>query len=219
MVRKTSLDIKKLTYLAMLTALVVVLQMVIAPLIGAATGLSPALVLIPIVLGVASCGLGAGAWLGAIFSLIVIFDPTTVPFLDHNIFLTVLLVFAKGVGSALLAGLIFKLIVDRNKYVAIFAAALAAPVINTGIFVIGCLLFFRELTGVEVYTLFTTVNFGVETAINVVLVPGIYQLLEVTGVLPKRPVSVTRKPDPSFEVEELDAGCVISSESDTKEHM
>ena len=181
--KKTSVDIRKLTYLAMLTALVVVLQVLIAPLIGAATGLSPALVLIPIVLGVASCGIGAGAWLGGVFSLIVMFDPTTVPFLQYNAVLTVLLVFLKGVGSGVIAGVIFKLISKKSKMLAIFLAAVSAPIANTGIFVIGCILFFRELTGVGVYSLFITVNFAVELAVNAVLVPAIYHILEATNVL------------------------------------
>ena len=183
---KSTFDIRKMTYLAMLTALVIVLQLWLAPLIGAATGLSPALVLVPFVLGVASCGLGAGAWLGAVFSVIVIFDPTTIPFLEYNPVMTVVLVFAKGMGSAVLAGLVFKLISKKSKYVAILASALSAPILNTGIFVIGCLLFFRELTGVGIYTLFITVNFAVELAVNVVLVPAIYHLLETTRVLQKR---------------------------------
>lgn len=177
--------IRKLTYMAMLTALVIVLQLVIAPLIGAATGLSPALVLIPIVLGVASCGIGAGAWLGAVFSLIVIFDPTTVPFMDHNLLLTILLVFAKGVGSGVVAGLLFKTLSRYNKYVAVVVAAISAPITNTGIFVIGCLLFFRALTGVGVYSLFITLNFALEIAVNAVLVPTIYHLLEVSNVFNK----------------------------------
>jgi len=177
--------IRKLTYMAMLTALVIVLQLAIAPLIGAATGLSPALVLIPIVLGVASCGIGAGAWLGAVFSLIVIFDPTTVPFLDYNLILTILLVFAKGVGSGVVAGALFKALSKFNKYVAVVVAAISAPIVNTGIFVIGCLLFFRELTGVGVYSLFITLNFALEIAINAVLVPAIYHLLEVSKVFNK----------------------------------
>ena len=180
---KMTLDVRKLTYLAMLTALVVVLQIFIAPLIGAATGLSPALVLIPIVLGVASGGIGAGAWLGGVFSLIVMFDPTTVPFLEFNPILTVLLVFFKGVGSGVVAGLIFKLLSQKNKLIAIALAALSAPIVNTGIFVVGCILFFRELTGIGVYSLFITVNFAVELAVNVVLVPAIYHILEATNVL------------------------------------
>lgn len=171
--------IRKITYLAILTALVIVLQLVFAPLIGAATGLSPALVLIPIVIGVAVCGISGGAWLGFVFSLIVIFDPTTVPFIQYNLFFTILLVFLKGVGSAVVAGLLFKLISKKNKYVAITVAAFAAPVLNTAIFVLGSLLFFVELTGVEVYTLFVSVNFIVETVINVVFVPVIYHILSI----------------------------------------
>ena len=179
---KKNIDIKKLTYLAILTALVVVLQTVFAPLIGALTGLSPALVLIPIVLGVSTCGLGAGAWLGAVFSFIVLFDPTTVPFFEYRPFLTVLLVFLKGVGAGLVAGLLFKVLRDKNKYAAIIVAALSAPIANTGIFVIGCLLFFRELTGIGIYSLFITVNFAVEVAVNAILVPIIFRILEVTQV-------------------------------------
>ncbi len=186
--RRNSLDIRKLTYLAMLSGLVVLLQLVFAPMIGAASGgvLSPALVLIPIVLGVSTCGMGAGAWLGGIFSLIVMFDPTTVPFFEYSPVLTILLVFAKGVGSGVIAGLIYKLISKKNKYVAIIAAALSAPIVNTGIFVIGCLLFFRALTGLGIYTVFISVNFAAELIINVVLVPAIYHLLEVTQILNKR---------------------------------
>ena len=168
-----------MTYLAIFTALVVVLQTVFAPLIGAATGLSPALVLIPIVLGVSICGLGAGAWLGAVFSFIVMFDPTTVPFLQFNPVATVLLVFLKGMGSGIIAGSLFKLIEKKNKYVAIFTAALAAPIANTGIFVLGCYAFFLELTGIGIYSLFITLNFAVELAVNVVLAPIIFRVLQI----------------------------------------
>ena len=179
MTRKNSLDIRKLTYLAMLTALVIVLQLVIAPIIGSATGLSPALVLVPFVLGVSICGIASGAWLGAVFSFIVVFDPTTVPFLEHNPIMTVVLVFAKGIGAAVIAGLVFKLLQKKNSYLAIFLAALAAPIANTGIFATGCLLFFRGLTGIRVYKLFITANFLIETVVNVILVPAVYHLLVI----------------------------------------
>lgn len=185
-IKKRTFTVEKLVYLAMLTALVIVLQLAIAPLIGSLTGLSPALVLIPIVLGVAACGPLAGAWLGFVFAFIVMFDPTTMPFFEYSPILTILLVFAKGMGSGLLAGLIFDLIAKKNRYVAIVVAALSAPIINTGIFVVGAILFFRELTGIEVYTLFTTTNFAVEVAINVVFVPVIYHLLEVSRVFKKK---------------------------------
>lgn len=180
--RSTSFNIKKMTYLAILTAIVVVLQTVFAPMIGGLTGLSPALVLIPIVLGVATCGLGAGAWLGAVFSFIVMFDPTTVPFWEYRPLMTILLVFLKGVGSGVIAGLLYKLIEKKNRYAAIIVAAISAPVVNTGIFVLGCLAFFLELTGIGVFGLFITANFGVELALNAVLVPIIYRILDVTKV-------------------------------------
>ena len=177
-----TINIRKLTYLSILTALVVVLQVVFAPMIGAATGLSPALVLIPIVLGVSTCGLGAGAWLGAVFSFIVMFDPTTLPFFDHKPILTVLLVFLKGVGAALVAGSLYKILEKKNRYAAIIVAALSAPIANTAIFVLGCFAFFLDLTGFGVYTLFISANFAVETIANVVFVPLIYRILEASKI-------------------------------------
>ena len=97
-----------------------------------------------------------------------------------------MLVFLKGIGSAVIAGLVFKLIAKKNKYVGIFAAAISAPVLNTGIFVLGCLAFFRELTGIGIYSLFITVNFAVELGVNAVLAPAIYHLLRVTNVMDKK---------------------------------
>ena len=179
---RRSLDIRKMTYLAILTAIVVVLQTVFAPMIGGLTGLSPALVLIPIVLGVATCGLGAGAWLGGVFAFIVMFDPTTVPFWEYKPLMTVLLVFLKGIGSGVVAGLLYKLIEKKNRYAAIIAAAISAPIVNTGIFVLGCVAFFLDLTGIAVFGLFITANFGVELVLNAVLVPIIYRILEATKI-------------------------------------
>ena len=176
---KTKFDIKKLTYLAILTALVVLLQVVFAPMIGAATGISPALVLIPIVLGVATCGIGAGAWLGGVFALIVMFDPTTIPFFEYSPLATVFLVFLKGIGSGLLSALIFKILEKKNKYIAIICAAIIAPIANTGLFVLGCFAFFLELTGIEIYTLFAGVQFAVELIVNAVFVPTVFSILNI----------------------------------------
>ena len=116
---KLKIDIRKTVYLAMLTALVVVLQSVVAPLIGAATGLSPALVLVPFVLGAVVCGLGAGVWLGAVFGIIVLLtDPTCAPFFGHNLVMTIVLVLAKGIGAGIASGLVFKLFSKKNKQTA-----------------------------------------------------------------------------------------------------
>ena len=182
---KNSINVRKMTYLAILTALVVVLQAVIAPIIGSASGgvLTPALVLVPFVLGVAVCGIGAGVWLGGIFAIIVLVsDPSCAPFFAHNLFMTIVLVFMKGIGAGVVSGLIFKALSKKNKMLAITVAAVAAPVVNTGIFVVGCWLFFLELTGVEIYTLFITANFALELAVNLIFVPSVYKILQISQV-------------------------------------
>ena len=182
---KISIDIRKMTYLAILTALVVVLQAVIAPIIGSASGgvLTPALVLVPFVLGVAVCGVGAGVWLGAIFAVIVLVsDPSCAPFFAHNVFMTIVLVFLKGIGAGVVSGFIFKALSKKNKILAITLAAIAAPIVNTGIFVVGCWLFFIELTGIEIYTLFITANFALEMAVNLVFVPSVYKILQISRI-------------------------------------
>ncbi len=180
--RRTSIDLRKLTYLAILTALVVILQAVIAPIIGSASGgvLTPALVLVPFVLGVAVCGWGAGVWLGGVFALIVlVLDPSCVPFYEHNLVMTIILVCAKGIGAGVVSGLIFKLLEKKNKFLAISVAAITAPVVNTGIFVIGCLIFFRAVTGVQIYMLFISANFALELLVNIIFVPLIYRILQI----------------------------------------
>lgn len=177
--KRASLDVRKFVYLAVLTAIVFVLQM-LAPSINF-FGLSPALVLVPLVVGVALCGTGAGAWLGAVFAVVVLTsDPTVAPFYNHNFIATVLVVLLKSMLAGVVAGLIYKALEAKNKYVAILIAAVAAPVVNTAIFVIGCLLFFSELTGAwAILGMFIAPNFIAEVVINIVLVPAIYKIIEV----------------------------------------
>jgi len=182
---KTSIDIKKMTYLAILTAIVVVLQTVFAPMIGTATGgvLSPALVLIPFVLGAAVCGIGGGIWLGAVFALVVlIFDPSCAAFYAHNGFMTVVLVVLKSIAAGAVSGLIYKILAKKNKWLAIILAAISAPVANTGIFVSGLYVFFSGIPGFPAYITFAVTNFLVEFAVNLVFVPAIYKILEVSKI-------------------------------------
>ena len=179
--RRISIDVRKFVYLAVLTAIVFVLQM-FAPMINF-FGLSPALVLVPLVVGVALCGTASGAWLGSVFAIVVLTtDPTVAPFYNHNFIATVVLVLLKSILAGVVAGVIYKLLSRKNKYVAILVAAVAAPVVNTAVFVVGCLLFFAELTGAwAILGLFIAPNFIAEVVINVVLVPAIYKIIEVVS--------------------------------------
>ncbi len=140
--RVGSLDIRKITYLSMLTALVVVLQF--AGSFIKFGMFSVSLVLVPIVVGAAICGPLAGAWLGLVFGIIVIASGDAAAFLTINSIGTVITVMAKGICAGLASGFVYKLLEGKNKYVAVFSSAVICPIVNTGIFLLGALLFFME---------------------------------------------------------------------------
>ena len=82
------------------------------------------------------------------------------------------------------AGLLFRLVRKKNEYAAVFAAALSAPVVNTGLFILGALLM-SDTIGANFVADGTTVlyflvigcaglNFVVEFIVNAVASPAIY---------------------------------------------
>jgi len=173
---------------AILTALVVLLQFM-----GAFVRLGPfsiSLVLVPIVIGSALCGAGAGAWLGLVFGAVVLASGDAAAFLAVNVPGTILTVLAKGIACGYAAGLAYRLIEKHNRYVAVAVAAVVCPVVNTGIFLLGCLVFFMDTVsawtqaaglGADVarYMIFGLVgtNFLVELGANIVLSPVIVRLI------------------------------------------
>lgn len=185
---------KNISYLAVLTALTIVLQ-----IWGGAVKIGPtsiSLVLLPIVLGGVILGVWAGAFLGVLFGFIVLMygvagaDAFTAMLLNVHPFLTSLLCLVKGTAAGLVAGILYKLIAKKNKYVAVFVSAAAAPVVNTGLFILGGLCMsdiFSDFAAAENYanTFYYLVlgvagiNFVVEFAINLVLSPAIYTVNRV----------------------------------------
>lgn len=181
-----------MTELAILTAIVLILQL-IGTAIKLAGGPSISLVLIPIVLGAVLWGPSAGAWLGFVFGavtyLIGVFGLdafTNVLFSAHPL-LTALTCFGKGILAGLAAGLIYRLLVGFKPYVAAIAAAATAPIVNTGIFILGGLTMTGTLAsecaepmGVSViYYLIifcAGLNFIFELLLNLVLSPVIYRV-------------------------------------------
>ena len=131
---------RKLTGLAILTALVVILQFL--PVKGPFFLIT--LTLIPIVIGSALYGAFAGAWLGFIFGVTVLLSGDAAAFLTINIPGTIATVLVKGTLAGLAAGLVYKLASKVNRYFGVICAALVAPVVNTGIFLLGCRLFFMD---------------------------------------------------------------------------
>ncbi len=203
----------KLVQLAMLTALIVVLQLLGTFLTGI-TGLPMSLVLIPIVVGAFSLGPKEGAFLGIMFGIMTIVMGftgadafTSTLFYNFGIgkcIITVLICLLKAGLAGFGSGMVYKLLnkAFRGKYVTLTTvlASIAAPIINTGVFVIGMLLFFfndtadiqlalaekfgEQLTSVTpsleyIFLVLAGMNFVMEFIINLTLSPAIIRIIDV----------------------------------------
>lgn len=179
---------KKLVGLGVLTAIIIVLQ---ALAISIRFGIfNITLVLIPIVVGAALYGYKAGAWLGLVFSVVVLFTDAGA-FLAVSVPGTIITVLLKGTLAGLVAGIVYLALEKVNKYVACIVAAICAPIVNTGIFLIGCRLFFYETikgwaeaagfasAGAFMIISLVGVNFLVEMGINIILSPTILRLVNL----------------------------------------
>ncbi|MBQ9414376.1 MAG: ECF transporter S component [Clostridia bacterium] len=188
---KSSFNIRKLVGLGLFTAIVIVLQ-----LLGSFIKFGPfsvSLVLIPIVVGAALYGWIGGAWLGFVFGAVVLLSGDAAPFLTINFWGTIATVLVKGTVAGMCAGLIYQLLEERNRYVAVISAAIICPIVNTGIFVMGCELFFMDTIeqwaqGTEgfvgsslEYILFFMIglNFLFEMLFNIVLSPVILRIIHI----------------------------------------
>lgn len=181
---------KVIVLCAIMTALVLLLQLMGASIRFGQFSIS--LVLIPIVVGTATCGVWAGAWLGLVFGLAVLMSGDAAAFLAVNVPGTILTVLAKGIACGAFSGLVYKLLEKHNRYAAVIAAAVVCPLVNTGVFLLGCLLFFMEPVsvwaaeaglGADVgrYMIFFMVgaNFIFEFLLNVFVSPVIVRLINI----------------------------------------
>lgn len=178
-----------LVMLSLLTALVALLSYMGGFIrIGGLASIS--LTLIPVVLGAALYGPYAGAWLGAVSGVVFFMTADAVFWFGLSIGGTVITVLIKGACAGLAAGYVYKLLEGKNKYLAIMAAAVAAPVVNTGIFIIGCLIFFigavRDMAagagmGVGGFLIvgFVGLNFVFELIVNIALAPALSRLIDI----------------------------------------
>ncbi|MGM9614552.1 MAG: ECF transporter S component [Oscillospiraceae bacterium] len=183
------IDTRTITGVAIFTAIVIILQF-----LGSFIRFGPfsiSLVLIPIVVGSALYGPLSGAWLGFVFGLVVLLSGDAAAFLTVNPLGTILTVLVKGAMAGLCAGYVYKLLQKVNTYVGVIGAAVVAPVVNTGIFLLGCLLFFMDtITGWAEGAGFPNVgnymimglaggNFLFEMLVNIVMSPVILRLINI----------------------------------------
>lgn len=174
---------------AILTALVIVLQLMGAFIRFGMFSIS--LVLIPIVIGAAKCNWKIGAWLGFVFGAAVLMSGDAAAFLAVDVFGTILTVLVKGTACGLVAGLVYKLLEKYNRYIAVIAAAIVCPVVNTGVFLLGCWIFFLPtiaewgasagFNNAAAYMFLGLAggNFLFELGANVILAPVIMRILNL----------------------------------------
>ena len=184
-----SQKIKRMVGIASLAAVVVVLQL-IANYIPGPGGVSITLALIPLVIGAIIYGPSGGAILGVIMGGIILTAPSTASFLNVRPIITVILCLVKTGVAGYVSGLVFNLLKKHNLVVAVVISSILVPILNTGIFSIGCMLFYMEtLTewagGSNAITfLFLTmigINFIIEFVINSVLSPTILYIVKIVS--------------------------------------
>ena len=184
---------KNITFLGVLTPLIIVLQVLGSNIVVFGT-VRLSFVLVPIVLGAIMLGVRGGVFLGFVFGLITIImgavgaDPFTYVLLNESPFLCVATCLVKAVCAGLISALTYKAVSVRNKTIALFVSAIVAPVVNTGLFILGALAMGNVLNDNFVANGETLIhfliigcagiNFLVELSINVVLAPALRVVLK-----------------------------------------
>lgn len=193
----TRYNTRKLALLALFTAIVAVLQMLgVAIRFGT---FAVSMVGVPVILGAALMGPLAGAWLGLVFGIAVLVSGDAALFLTWDTAATVIIVLLKGTLAGLAAGGVYQLLEKRNTFLAVLAAAVAYPLVNTGVFFLGCMVFFLEdciqfaanlgVTGsgpVIVMSVFIGFNFFFELGLDLVLSGIVERLVKIGKTVLKR---------------------------------
>lgn len=190
--KTTKQNTLKMVELAVLMALVAVLQITGTGIMLGGTPVS--LVLIPIALGAMLLGPWAGALLGLEFGVIVflagLFGADGFTFIliqDHPIY-TAILCLGKGALAGLAAGIVYRLLEKKNVYAAVFAAAAATPIVNTAIFILGALGMQQTLVSnflaegqTVIYFLVVVcagINFIFEFCLNLLVAPALARVVD-----------------------------------------
>lgn len=191
MKRNEKVSAKELTGVAVLLALVIVLQAFGGTISIGAVQLN--FTLIPIVLGAIIFGAWVGAFLGFACGVVVLVQVImgAVPFYAliwaNDPIVTVFTCIVKTTAAGFVAGLVYRLLSKKNERAAIFVASGLVPVINTALFIVGCLFMTNSVHGmagsqnVLVYILvgLVTFNFFIEFAINLLVAPALQRVIQV----------------------------------------
>lgn len=196
--KKQFFTAKNISYIAVLVALVVVLQCFGGNIKIA--GLSLNLALVPIALGAILFGPTLGSVLGLICGFIILIygvtgnEPFTFYLFSQNPVMTILLCLVKTTLAGFAAGWAYKLIAKKNKWIAVFVSSALVPIVNTGVFAIGCFIILDtvvaylnavglDTTGLSafyiVFVIVITWNFFIELLTSLVLAPAVATVTRV----------------------------------------
>lgn len=182
---------KYVTTLAILLALVIVLQSFGAVINIGAVQLN--FTLVPIALGAIVLGplgglllgfaCGVVVWVQVIMGLV----PFYVLIWTGAPVMATLTCIVKTTVAGWVAGLLFQWISRKNKYVAVFVAAGVVPVINTALFIVGCLGMWDVIASISggknllgfILVSLVTFNFFIEFALNLVVSPALHTVYRV----------------------------------------
>lgn len=187
---------RKLIYTAMFAAVVVVLQMFVSIPVGMFT---ITLTLVPVMLGAILFGPASGAILGGVFGVVVAIQvitgaagPASTTMLLQAPVVTVVLCILKGVAAGWVSGLVYQAVMKINKpQLAVILSAVACPIVNTGIFCLGLTVFYNnllnewaiagEFANALTFILLGLIglNFVIEFAINVLLIPVALRMIKI----------------------------------------
>ena len=187
---------RKFVYTAMFAAIVVVLQMFVSIPVGMFT---ITLTLVPVMLGAILFGPASGAFLGGVFGVVVAIQVVTgaAGLLSTEMFLqtpvvTIILCVLKGTAAGWASGLIYRAFAKHQKTkLGVVLSAIACPIVNTGIFALGMFVFYNTLINTWAMNNafangFTFVmvgciglNFLVEFAVNVLLIPVTLRMMKI----------------------------------------
>ena len=207
---KTNKKVLRLVQLALLVALVVVLQM-----LGSFIKIGPlpmSFVLVPIVVGAFLLGWKEGALLGFVFGIITMLmgilgiDGFSLVLWQLHPLWFVVVCLLKAVATGVGAGLIYKglnkALGEKRIILTTVIASISAPIINTGIFVLGMILFYfndmgtvqmelAKQAGTElvvvtpaleyIFLVLAGFNFVGEFIVNLVVSPAIVRIVAVVS--------------------------------------
>lgn len=182
---------RRVTTLAILLALVIVLQA-----FGATINIGPVqlnFTLIPIVLGAMVLGRYEGAILGFACGVVVLIQVIMglVPFYTviwtGSPVIAALTCVLKTTAAGYLAGLLYKVLYRKNKYVAVFVASATVPIVNTALFIVGCIGMWGAISTMAggtnmlgfILVSLVTFNFFIELGVNLLVSPALYRVIKV----------------------------------------